>query len=146
MYDYDLEFADIEQLVEYRLVTGQSGGMSEFIEFTKIFILNSTDLCVERLFSQGYLAMEDTTREELESEGNRTIVTARPKSIFDTQLTVAKKRYLSGQTANLKEIFTVLKMIITQDVEHNIRRLESEGMTIIHDPKYEKSDPQLPQN
>jgi hypothetical protein len=116
--------------------------MSEILELTKIDVLNSTDNCIERLFKQGYLPMEDTTKEELKDSKDLYIVLEPdPKSIFDSQLVLAKTRYLTGKTKDLKELLSVVKLIITQDLAHSARRLESEGFVIIVDPKYQKVDP-----
>lgn len=134
----DLEFRDIEKLVNYRLVTGLSEGMTEILEFTKIHLLNCSGNCIERLFKQGYLAMESTTKEELKESQEYICLETDDKSMFDSHLFLAKTRYLSGKTKGLKEIFTVLKMIITQDLSHSARRLESEGYVITVDPKYQK--------
>ena len=131
----DLEFTQIEKLADYRLVTGQSNGMTEILDFTKIQLLNTLENCIDRLFKMGYLAMEATTKEDLK---DFTCLESVEKSIFNTQLVLAKNRYVTGKTKDLKELFAVIKMIITQDPSHSMRRLISEGYAIIVDPKYQK--------
>ncbi len=134
----DLDFNQVRRLVNYRYVTGLSD-MSEILELTKIDILNSSDKCVQRLFNAGYLPMENITKEELKnSQETYTILEVEQKSIFDSQLFLAKTRYLTGKTKNLKELLAVVKLIITEDLTHSARRLESEGLVIIVDPKYQK--------
>ena len=130
----DLEFRDIEKLVNYRLVTGQSGDISEFIEFAKIEILNSLENCIDRLFKLGYVAMEVNDNED---STDCDCLKVEKNSIFNKQLELSKNRYISGESKDLKELFTVIKMIITQDTMHSARRLESEGYAIIVDPKYQ---------
>ena len=131
----DLEFTQIEKLVNYRLVKGQSNGMNEILDFTKIQLLNTLENCIERLFKMGYLAMEVNDNEDLK---DCDCLEVEKKSIFNKQLVLAKNRYVTGKTKDLKELFAVIKMIITQDPSHSMRRLISEGYAIIVNPKYQK--------
>lgn len=136
----DLEFTQIEKLVNYRLVTGQSNGMTETFEFIKIELLNTLENCLDRLFNLGYLAMEVNDNEDLT---DCDCIEVDKNSIFDKQLVLAKNRYVTGKTKDLKELFTVSKMIITQDPSHSMRRLISEGYAIIVDPKYQTVDTEV---
>lgn len=122
----DLEFADIDKLVDSRYITGKCSDMSEILEFTKIQLLNTIDNCGKRVMNWGYTIYKN---EDNENDKN---VEVSDKTIFIYHLNIAKKRYLTGQTKNLKEIFSVLKMIVTEDIEHSVRRLISAGYNVIN--------------
>ena len=134
----DLEFTQIYKLVNYRLSTGQSNGMTECIEFTKIQLLNTLENCIERIFKMGYLAME--VNENVDLTHFHCIEVHKFISIFDKHLVLAKNRYITDQTKDLKELLSIVKMIITQDPSHSMRRLISEGYEIIVDPKCQTID------
>ncbi|MFN5979968.1 MAG: hypothetical protein ACK45W_11755 [Pseudanabaena sp.] len=121
----DLEFKQIDKIVNYRYIMGQCNDMSEMLEFTKIQLLNSTDNCLKRVFNWGYKVYEN---EDTENDKN---IEVNDKTIFIDGLNLAKKRYVTGQTKNLKEIFSVIKMIVTEDIGHSIKRLISDGFSVI---------------
>jgi len=122
----DLDFSRINKLVNYRYVTGQCSDMSEVLEFTKIQLLNSRDNCIKRVTSWGYLICEK------EHDGIDKNVEFDDGTFFIDRLNLAKIRYLTGKSKNLKEIFEVLKIIVNQDVKHNIKKLISDGFKVVN--------------
>jgi hypothetical protein len=52
---------------------------------------------------------------------------------FDDLVKLAKYRYATGQTKDLKEILEASKIVILNDLEHSISRVIQAGFTV-HDP------------
>lgn len=122
----DLEFSQINKLVNYRYVTGQCSDMSEILEFTKIQLLNSMDNCIKRVSNWGYLICKN---EDNETDKN---IEFNEDTFFLDRLNLAKIRYLTGKTKNLKEILQTVKMIVSEDIKHSIKKLISEGYKVIN--------------
>lgn len=131
----DLEFNEIRNLVNYRYFTGLSD-MSEILELTKIDLSNSIDNCAKRLFAMGYGVMDTEIIDES--------INIKPSeiSVFTEHLQIALKRYLVKKSKNLKEVLAVVKLIVNEDKEHSVRRLNARGHTVFNpNVKSEGFDP-----
>lgn len=121
----DLDFSQINKLVNYRYVTGQCSDMSEILEFTKIQLLNSMDNCVKRVSNWGYTIYKN---EDNETDKN---IDLNEDNFFLDRLNLAKIRYFTGKSKNLKETLQTVKMIVNEDIEHSVKRLISKGYKVI---------------
>lgn len=120
----DLEFSEINKLVNYRYVTGQCSDMTEILEFTKIQLLNSMDNCAKRVSNWGYTIYKN---EDNETDKN---IDVNEDTFFLDRLNLAKIRYLTGKTKNLKETLQTVKMIVNEDIKHSVKKLISEGYKV----------------